>query len=62
MNIPDNYDQFLEKERREKAWLDNLPKCDRCRKPIQDEYRFNVYGEIYCEKCNIFLFREEIEV
>lgn len=62
MNIQDNYDQFLAKERREKKWLDSLPKCDRCHKPIQDEYCFNVYGETYCEKCNIILFRMEVGV
>ena len=62
MNVPDNYDQFLAKERREKKWLDSLPKCDRCHKPIQDEHYFYVYGETYCEKCNTILFRFEVEV
>lgn len=59
MNVPDAYDQFLSRERRQQKWLDSLPKCDHCGKPIQDEYYFNVYGETYCGKCNITLFRTE---
>ena len=62
MNIPDNYDQFLSRERRQQKWLDNLPKCEHCGKPIQDEYKFFVYGETYHEGCAIELFRMEVDV
>lgn len=61
MNIPDNYDQFLAKERREQKWLDSLPRCDRCQKPIQDENVWKIYGEIYHEECAAIIFREENE-
>jgi hypothetical protein len=62
MNIPDNYDQWESHERRLKQLEDKLPKCDRCHKPIRDEYCFNVYGETYCEECNNILFRVNVEV
>lgn len=60
MNIPDNYDLWEAHERRQQRILDRLPKCDRCREPIQDEHYFDIYGETYCEKCMETLFRMEV--
>lgn len=60
MNIPDNYSQWEAHERRKEKLLDRLPKCDHCRKPIQDEYKFDIHGETYCERCAIILFRTEV--
>ena len=62
MNVPDNYDQFEARERRQQKWLDSLPKCGSCGKPIQDDYQWNIYGFVYCEKCAIHIFRTEVEV
>lgn len=28
-----------------------LPVCDKCHKPINDDFFFYVEGTIYCEKC-----------
>ena len=51
---------FERHDRRQQRLLDRLPKCDHCRKPIQDEYKFDIHGETYCERCAIILFRTEV--
>jgi formylmethanofuran dehydrogenase subunit E len=28
-----------------------LPKCDKCGKPINDDFFYEIEGEILCEKC-----------
>ena len=61
MNIPDNYDQFSEKERREKAWLDSLPVCETCCKPIQDEHLYLINDEFVCQKCLDRDFRKDTD-
>ena len=61
MNIPDNYDQFLEKERREKAWLDSLPVCEICGKPIQDEHLYLINDEFVCPACLDRDFRKDTD-
>lgn len=61
MNIPDNYSQWEYHERQQERLLDRLPKCERCRRSIQDDYLFDVYGDVYCEKCATLLFRRNTE-
>lgn len=39
----------------------SLPKCEECGMPIQDDYLFNVYGEILCEDCAKAKFRRSAE-
>lgn len=41
--------------------LDRLPKCIYCHEPIQDDYLFNVDGELYCEDCMEDLFKRPVE-
>ena len=60
MNIPDNFSQWEAHERQQESLLDKLPKCDRCRRPIQGEYKFDIYGDIYCEECAHKMFRREV--
>jgi DNA-directed RNA polymerase subunit RPC12/RpoP len=60
MSIPDMYDQWLAHERQQERLLARLPKCDRCREPIQGEHLFDIYGDIYCEECGIKMFRREV--
>ena len=33
------------------ALLERLPKCDSCGEPIQDEFLWEIGGEVYCEEC-----------
>ena len=59
--IPDAYDQWAEYDRQKEEELTNLPKCEYCGKPIQDEYCFEINDEIICEKCLVKNFRKSTE-
>ena len=61
MNVPDNYDAFVQHQAEQDAWLDKCPICEHCDKPIQDDYLYDVDGNIYCEKCMKELFRKDTE-
>lgn len=54
----DDFNSLDMKQAREEA---RLPRCDECRMRIHDEYYYDVYGEILCEKCMKRLFREKTE-
>lgn len=41
--------------------LDKLPKCDICGEPIQDDYLYDIYGDIFCEECLNDKFRKNVE-
>ena len=41
--------------------LDKLPKCDICGEPIQDDYLYDIYGDIFCEECLNDKFRKNTE-
>ena len=41
--------------------LDKLPKCDICGEPIQDDYLYDIYGDIFCEECLKDKFRKNTE-
>lgn len=59
MRIPDNFDIWdahdIEMERRRTR----LPQCDYCGEHIQDEYYYEIGGEIICEECLNEHFRKE---
>lgn len=50
-------DRFLAAE--EKA-REKLPRCSECNKPIQDDYCYEINGELICEEC-IQTFRKHTE-
>lgn len=35
----------------QQKWLDSLPVCAECGQPIQDDYCYEIDGEIICEEC-----------
>jgi formylmethanofuran dehydrogenase subunit E len=41
----DNYDRAQAKA------LEALPRCSECDEPIQDEYCYQINGELICEEC-----------
>lgn len=53
----DNYDRFVEFDAEMERRLEQLPVCDCCGEPIQDEYRWEIGNEVYCERCANDLFR-----
>lgn len=56
--VMDAHRHDMEQER----LLARLPVCDRCKKPIQSEEYFDIYGEILCEKCVRAKFAHLIEI
>ena len=53
--IPDNYDFFRMHEDEQDEWLEQRPVCVCCGDHIQDDYCYDVGGEIYCEDCMVSL-------
>lgn len=51
MSCPDNYDMFLAHDARQEAELDRLPECEWCGEKIQDEYCYNINGDLVCSAC-----------
>ena len=61
MRVPDNIDAFLHHEAEQEAWLARRPRCEYCGEPIQDDYLFDVGGDIFCERCMVDSFRRSTE-
>lgn len=51
MRIPDNYDLFLAHDKQVYELMKQRPKCDICDEPIQEDYCYEINGELVCEKC-----------
>ena len=61
MYVPDNYDAYERHEAEQEAWLKKRPICEKCGEPIQDDYLFDVDGDLYCEDCMKDLYRKDAE-
>jgi formylmethanofuran dehydrogenase subunit E len=61
MRIPDYNDLHDKYQAEQEALLAKLPICECCREPIQDDYLFDVDGELYCEECMKDLYRRLTE-
>lgn len=51
MSMVDNYDLFEAHEAEQERWLDKLPRCSECGEAIQDEYLYEINGELVCPDC-----------
>lgn len=60
--IPDNYDRWVEHDREQEEALEKLPLCSVCEERIQDEYCYEINGEIICEHCMVEYFRKDTMV
>ena len=49
--MEDNYSLWARHDAEQEAKLVRLPKCSHCREPIQDEYLYEINGELFCEAC-----------
>lgn len=58
--IPDNYDFFRMHEDEQDKWLEQRPVCVCCGDHIQDDYCYDVGGEIYCEDYMVSCFRKVV--
>jgi len=59
----DPLDDFEAHDREQQQELDRLPVCDgkRCGKRIDEDYYFEIDGEILCEACMISRYRRNTE-
>lgn len=57
----DNYERWEAHDAEQSAWEAKLPVCEFCGEPIQDDYLYDIDGEIYCEECMIEHFRKNTE-
>lgn len=57
----DNYDLWEQRDIEQSRWLERLPKCAECGKPIQQETAVILYGDWYCDEC-LDDFRKEVDV
>ena len=48
LDYNDLYDIHLAEQ---EAKLARFPKCDSCGKTIQDDFLYDIHGDIYCEDC-----------
>ena len=61
MYVPDNYDAYSYHEAQQEAMLAKCPVCDSCGESIQDDYLYDVNGDVFCESCMNDLFRKSTE-
>lgn len=43
------------------AALERLPKCDECKKRIQDDYVYEIEGYLLCESCMKANYRKDVD-
>ena len=48
-------------DREQAEQLEQLPVCDHCGEPIQDEHYYHIYGENICTGCMESQFRKETD-
>ena len=51
MYVPDNYDLWKSHDAEQQKQLDRLPRCSECERPIQEEFCYEVNGELVCDEC-----------
>ena len=56
----DNYALWEAHDREQEEALEKLPVCDCCGERIQDEYYYDIDGEILCEECLKDRYRREV--
>ena len=61
MNIPDSYDLWEAHDRKQAKRIAELPVCDVCDDPIDDDFYYEINGENICEHCMDQFFRKEVD-
>ena len=57
----DDHELFELHQVREERIRKRLPKCERCKRYIDDDYHYNILGVIFCEDCLKDKFRVPTE-
>lgn len=61
MYINDNYDLWEQHNAELERSLDRRPVCIECEEHIQDEYCYQINGEIICEDCLKAYYRKDTD-
>lgn len=61
MGCPDNYSKWEKHERQAEAWLAKRPVCCYCDEPIQDDFCYEINGELICDDCLDTCFRRAVD-
>jgi formylmethanofuran dehydrogenase subunit E len=59
--MPDNYSLWERNERELERRLASRPRCEDCGEHIQDEFYFEVEGDILCEECMHDRYRKAVD-
>ena len=57
----DPLSDFDRYDRQHEEWLNSLPVCDCCGEPIQDDFCYEINGDMICEDCLDMHFRKAVE-
>lgn len=59
--MEDNYSKWEQHQRELDAELERLPVCECCGHPIQDDYTWDIDGELLCDGCAADKYRKHTE-
>ena len=62
MNTPDNYDVWKHHEDEQEKRLAELPVCDCCDEPIQDDHYYLINSDNICPDCLENYYRTEVDI
>ncbi len=57
----DPIQDFMMHDAEQQAKLDKLPVCTYCDEPVQDDFYYEINGEVICETCLDRFFRKSVE-
>ena len=57
----DNYERWARRDAELEAELEARPKCSECEEHIQDDYCYEINGEVICEHCLNAYYRKSVE-
>lgn len=47
--------------KQQEEWLNSCPVCDCCGEPIQDDFCYEINGDLICEDCLDMHFRKAVD-
>ena len=59
--MEDNYSMWKRHEAEQEAWLSRRPECAYCEQNIQEDFLFDIEGELICKDCLVTHFRKNTE-
>lgn len=57
----DPLSDFDRYDRQQEEWLNSRPVCDCCGEPIQDDFCYEINGDLICEDCLDMYFRKAVD-